>query len=87
MPLVLLGNRNPLDRGQPLPGPAITSVDIGGDTPPGVVVNAIASADGLWRRHSADPRPAWVESPDSDLSAHLGTYLGCPVGRPSDWEN
>lgn len=87
MSQVLLGNTHPLDNGKPMDGPSVTTVAPPADATPREVLLAIADTrDGLWKRHSSDPAPAWVETDDPDLAQFLSTFLGCPVGRPDSSE-
>jgi hypothetical protein len=85
MPTVLLGNTAPLDRGEPLDGPVITTISAPDDASDIEVLKAIDDpGDGCWPRHSSE-RPAWVESDVPDLAEFLGQHLGCRVGRPKGW--
>jgi hypothetical protein len=45
-------------------------------------VRDIIHADGVWRAHSGDPSPAWVESDNEQLATAISEHFSCPVGQP-----
>lgn len=77
MSVLRLGNPDPVDNqtGHRLPGPQITTVDL----PDSIDTSeALATINGLWPRHSANPHPAWVEG-DPALTDVLAAAWGCPT--------
>lgn len=78
------------DKSIRLDGSRVTTVNIphgddGGYTRT-EILNAIASADGLWRRHSHEP-PVFVYVPESKpLQDFLAEDLGAFSGVPDDWD-
>lgn len=85
MPLIRLGNSSAVDRGQPLPGNRVTTVQVRDEDDTETRVRTITHADGLWPRMSMAPA-AWVECPgDSELESALSEFFNCPVGEPADW--
>lgn len=86
--IVQLGNDRPLDRGEPITGPQITTVDVPDGWTTAEAARAISHPDGLWARHSASDTPVWIEAPGQPelaqaLSEH---YNNTPIGRPNGWE-
>lgn len=92
MTVVRLGNPAAVHLGQVLPGRRVTVAcplpedlreavqTIVADSTQG------AQTDGVWRSHSADPAPAWVESDWPELAQALANHYGCPVGQPAGWD-
>lgn len=85
MPRVLLGNPYPIFNGRPTVDlTAVTAVEVPDSKSLDHAVRDITHPDGLWRAHSAEPAPAWVEcKADPELEAALAGQFGCPMGRPS----
>lgn len=85
MPRVLMGNLHPIFNGQAISdSTAITDVSVPDSKSLDHMLRDIAHEDGLWRVHSADAAPSWVECPASpELEAALADRFGCPVGRPA----
>lgn len=85
--IVQLGNDQALDRGQPLDGNRITTVDIPTGWSVADVVRSISHADGLWSRHSAADKPVWIEASGApEVAQALADHYDIPIGRPNGWE-
>ncbi len=83
MPTVRLGNRSPLDsKGQPAPGPLVTTVVFPADEDLPTRMRTLTHDDGLWRCHSSAPA-SWVETNDAELAEAIAQHFNCPIGRPS----
>lgn len=92
MSTVQLGNNAAVHLGQVLPGNRVTTATIpdGYSLPEAVLAITADSTqgaqnDGVWRSHSANPAPAWIEATDRALAQALADHYGCPIGRPEDW--
>lgn len=80
---VELGNTHPKD----VDGPSITLAVVPDSDTFDEALRTIVHDDGVWRAHSLDPKPAWVEADDDAFARRLAAYYDVPVGRPDDWED
>lgn len=80
---VTLGNNNPVgvDRR------SVTAITVADSDTADEALRSITHDDGVWRAHSSDPKPAWIEADDEAFAARLAAYYDVPVGRPDDWED
>lgn len=85
MPVIRLGNKAALDRGQVIEGNQITTVSVYDEDTLEARMRTLTHDDGLWPRMSSAPA-AWVECPDdSDLESALASHFSCPIGEPNNW--
>jgi hypothetical protein len=78
-------------RHKPLEGARVTTVHIPDTYSLLEAVAVVTAQDGVWNHHSrgdnvTDSTPDWVESDNGGLAMLLAAQLGCPVGRPDDWD-
>lgn len=76
---------------RPLGGARVTTVNIPDTYSLLEAVASVTAPDGVWNNHTqgehvGDITPDWVESDSDGLAQLLGAQLGCPVGRPDDWD-
>jgi len=78
-----LGNLNPIH----VDYPSVTTITVPDSDTADEALRSITHDDGVWRNHSHDPKPAWVDADDEAFARRLAAYYDVPVGRPDSWED
>ena len=80
--LIVLGNRDAMDAGTPMPvGRRATRCMFPDTWPPADLLTAVTHPEqGVWARHALPgASPAWVASDNPQVAAALADHYGCPV--------